>query len=196
MSPCCPLCSSPSAQPRGERQRCPGPTWLLPPVLSCTRLRDMEQLMAKHWKKPPRKLQRPSAISSCGDRAALGNTSPASGCEKFELGLRPGRGPCTSERHLVAVHFVAVLKGEDLGQGDADGVAHHSNGESVARHLPKVADVRGHGRLQPTAETGRRGSEGPPWAGSAPGRPPSGPAHPLGMSPTTEMPNLAFRLTP
>lgn len=50
----------------------PRPTWLLPPVLSCTRLRDMEQLMAKHWKKPPRKLQRPSAISSCRDRAAVG----------------------------------------------------------------------------------------------------------------------------
>jgi predicted DNA-binding WGR domain protein len=39
-------------------------TCVLPPVLSCTRLRDMEQVMAKVWKKELTKLHRPRAISS------------------------------------------------------------------------------------------------------------------------------------
>lgn len=43
----------------------PRPTCVLPPVLSCTKLRDMEQLMGKHWKKPPMRLLRPRATSSC-----------------------------------------------------------------------------------------------------------------------------------
>lgn len=41
------------------------PTCVLPPVLSCTKLRDMEQLTGKHWKKPPMRLLRPRATSSC-----------------------------------------------------------------------------------------------------------------------------------
>lgn len=40
------------------------PTWVFPPVLSWTMLRDMEQLMVKHWKIPPMVLLRPSAMSS------------------------------------------------------------------------------------------------------------------------------------
>jgi len=146
---------APGPAPRREAAL-PRPTWLLPPVLSCTRLRDMEQLMAKHWKKPPRKLQKPSAISSCRDRAEVGEHRAFPSLKKYEL-FHPGKGPCTSEHHLVAVHFVAVLQGKDLAQGDADGVAHHGNGERVAHHLPKVAEVRDHGRLQPTAKTGRWG---------------------------------------
>lgn len=39
-------------------------TCVLPPVLSCTRLRDIEQLTGKHWKMPPRRLLRPRATSS------------------------------------------------------------------------------------------------------------------------------------
>lgn len=71
MSPHCSLLPAPGSAPERDAAL-PRPTWLLPPVLSCTRLLDMEQLMAKHWKKPPRKLQRPNAISSYRDRAVAG----------------------------------------------------------------------------------------------------------------------------
>lgn len=39
-------------------------TCVFPPVLSCTRLLDIEQVMAKVWKKELMKLQRPRAMSS------------------------------------------------------------------------------------------------------------------------------------
>lgn len=39
-------------------------TCVFPPVLSCTRLLDIEQVMAKVWKKELRKLQSPNAMSS------------------------------------------------------------------------------------------------------------------------------------
>lgn len=42
----------------------------------------------------------------------------------------------------------------------------------------------------------RRGSRGQHGAPARPALLPAPPAHPLGMSPTTEMPNLDFRLTP
>lgn len=45
-------------------QMWPAVTCVFPPVLSCTRLLDMEQVMAKVWKKELMKLQRPRAISS------------------------------------------------------------------------------------------------------------------------------------
>ena len=54
---CCP-----HASPAEERDMVP--TWVLPPALSWTRLRDMEGQTAKHWKKPPTVLLRPSATSS------------------------------------------------------------------------------------------------------------------------------------
>lgn len=40
-------------------------TCVFPPVLSCTKLLDIEHVMAKVWKKEPVKLQTPRAISSC-----------------------------------------------------------------------------------------------------------------------------------
>lgn len=79
-----------------------------------------------------------------------GNTMLSSGCKKGKLSFHPGWGPCASEHHLVAIHFVAMFQGKDFSQGDADGIAYHSNGKGIAHHLPKVADVRGHRWLQPT----------------------------------------------
>lgn len=149
----------------------PSPTWLLPPVLSCTRLRDMEQLMAKHWKKPPRKLERPRAISSCKDRAAVREALRIPGLQA--VSPPTGKFPHVSEHHLVAVHFVAMLQGKNLTQGDADGVTHYGDGESVAHHLPKVGGLRDHRRLQPTAKAGRWSSGGGPVGSAVPrhGRP-------------------------
>lgn len=88
MSPHCSLCFLPLVQPS-----LPRPTWLLPPVLSCTMLLDMEQLMAKHWKKPPRKLERPNAISSCRDRAVAGEHHAFLWCKKGKISFHPGWGP-------------------------------------------------------------------------------------------------------
>lgn len=60
-----------------------------------------------------------------------------------------------SEHHLVAVHFVAMLQGKNLTQGDADSITHHSNGEGITHHLPKVSGVRDHRRLHPMSKAGR-----------------------------------------
>ena len=40
-------------------------TWVFPPVLSWTRLRDIEQVIGKLWKNDPTELHIPKAISSC-----------------------------------------------------------------------------------------------------------------------------------
>lgn len=123
----------------------------------------------------------------------------SSGARKARLAFTQGGGPeGASEHHLVAVHFVAMFQGKDFAQGDADGIAYHSNGKGIAYHLPKVADFRGHRRLQPTFKREMGLKQGCCGQHGALAQPPSlsGPAHPLGMLPTTEMPNLSFRLTP
>lgn len=38
---------------------------VLPPVVSCIKLRDIEAQTEKHWKKPPNVLLRPNATNSC-----------------------------------------------------------------------------------------------------------------------------------
>lgn len=59
-------------------------TCVLPPVLSCTRLLDIEQVMAKVWKKELMKLQRPKAISSWNKNMPLSGTAVA-----LDPGLMP-----------------------------------------------------------------------------------------------------------
>lgn len=48
-------------------------TCVFPPVLSWTMVRDMEQLMAKHWKNPPIELLRPRAMNSYQKRRTILN---------------------------------------------------------------------------------------------------------------------------
>lgn len=59
-----------SVYPPGCVYRCSF-TWVFPPVLSCTRLLDMEQVMAKVWKKELMKLHKPRAISSWNEDVLL-----------------------------------------------------------------------------------------------------------------------------
>lgn len=65
------------------KQILPLVTCVFPPVLSCTRLLDIEQVMAKVWKKELMKLQRPRAISSWNTHVQV--TGQCDGIHKFWL---------------------------------------------------------------------------------------------------------------
>lgn len=80
-------------------QRLSSPTCVFPPVLSWTMVRDMEQLIAKHWKNPPIELLRPRAMNSYQNMRIILYKHII---EHIYLSFSPSP-------HLVAVHTVSIL---------------------------------------------------------------------------------------
>lgn len=119
---------------------------------------------------------------------------------------------CQVSAYLVAVHLVAMFQGKDLAQGDADGIANYCYGKGVAHHPCKVVNPGGHRGVQPAAKREKQSWKGAfpqlAWPGccaspcSIPGdaeeqHEPNLPlTHPLGMSPTMEIPYLFVRSAP
>jgi len=94
-------------------------------------LRDMEQLMAKHWKNPPMELLKPRAISSWTTK----QTFYTPHTEAVHLCV------CLSPHYLVAVHFVAIFKCKYSSQRDGDAITNNRQSKGVPNHLAKQRHI-------------------------------------------------------